>query len=214
MAINVTNVRSVAQGISNMSQAGARAALSISKISSSLKEFNKVWKGGSYERVANSYDVIVDDFNNLIQYITTEVPDTINTAMAFMASVNEVSYTPPSIEKAQPIEKVNAKSEEAMFMYDRASFEHKQNEIRTFIRDSRQQVRGIVDEVNGGAFRNGFGENDSTYSAIKSSVSSMVEAVSRDIETFETSFNSALDDISSREQRGEQAAVDSINSIK
>ena len=102
MAINVTNVRSVAQGISNMSQAGARAALSISKISSSLKEFNKVWKGGSYERVANSYDVIVDDFNNLIQYITTEVPDTINTAMAFMASVNEVSYTPPSIEKAQP----------------------------------------------------------------------------------------------------------------
>ena len=45
MAINVTNVRSVAQGISNMSQAGARAALSISKISSSLKEFNKVWKG-------------------------------------------------------------------------------------------------------------------------------------------------------------------------
>ncbi len=214
MAINVTNVRSVAQGISNMSQAGARAALSISKISSSLKEFNKVWKGGSYERVANSYDVIVDDFNNLIQYITTEVPDTINSAMAFMASVNEVSYTPPSIEKAQPIEKVNAKSEEAMFMYDRASFEHKQNEIRTFIRDSRQQVRGIVDEVNGGAFRNGFGENDSTYSAIKSSVSSMVEAVSRDIETFETSFNSALDDISSREQRGEQAAVDSINSIK
>ena len=169
---------------------------------------------GSYERVANSYDVIVDDFNNLIQYITTEVPDTINTAMAFMASVNEVSYTPPSIEKAQPIEKVNAKSEEALFMYDRASFEHKQNEIRTFIRDSRQQVRGIVDEVNGGAFRNGFGENDSTYSAIKSSVSSMVEAVSRDIETFETSFNSALDDISSREQRGEQAAVDSINSIK
>jgi len=214
MAINVTNVRSVAQGISNMSQAGARAALRISKISSSLKEFNKVWKGGSYERVANSYDVIVDDFNNLIQYITTEVPDTINSAMAFMASVNEVSYTPPSIEKAQPIEKVNAKSEEAMFMYDRASFEHKQNEIRTFIRDSRQQVRGIVDEVNGGAFRNGFGENDSTYSAIKSSVSSMVEAVSRDIETFETSFNSALDDISSREQRGEQAAVDSINSIK
>lgn len=214
MAINVTNVRNVAQGISNMSQSGARAAASISKISSSLKEFNNVWKGGSYERVANSYDIIVDDFNNLIQYITTEVPDTINSAMAFMASVNEVSYTPPSIAKAQPIEKVNAKNEEAMFMYDRASFEQKQNEIRTFIRDSRQQIRGIADEVNGGAFKNGFGENDSTYAAIKSSVGSMIDVVTRDIETFEKSFNSALDDISSREQRGEQTAVDNINSIK
>ena len=214
MAINVTNVRSVAQGISNMSYAGSKAAISISKISTELKDFNKVWKGGSYERVANSYDGIVDDFNNLIQYITTQVPDTINSAMAFMASVNEVSYSAADITTAQLIEKVNAKNEEAMFMYDRASFEHKKNEITTLIRESRQQIRTVLDEVNGGAFRNGFGENDSTYSAIKSSVGTMVENVTNDIEVFERAFNSALDDISNKEQRGEQEAVDSINSIK
>ena len=100
MAINVTNVNSVVQGITNMSDYGSKAATCFSKISEELKDFNKVWKGGIYERVANSFDSIVDDFNGLTNYITVEVPDVINSSMEYMASVNEVTYTPPAISAA------------------------------------------------------------------------------------------------------------------
>lgn len=214
MAINVTNVRNVSQGIGNMSRAGSRASNSFSKVSDSLRDFNRVWKGGSYERVANSFDATVDDFNNLVSYITVTVPDTINSSIAHMASINEVSYAAADIQTPKPITKVNAKNEEAMFMYDKASFEQKQNEIMSAIKDTKQQFRSVVDEVNNGSFRSGFGDNDSTYAAIKQSVSSMVENVTREIESFESSFNSALTEISTREQRGEQSSVQNINTIK
>ena len=204
MAINVTNVRNVSQGIGNMSQLSNRASTNFSKISNTLREFNRVWKGGSYERVVNSYDNIVDDFNNLVRYLTVEVPNTINNSIAQMASINEVSYTAASIQTPKPIDKVNAKN----------SFDQKQNEIMSLIKDTQQQFRTIVDEVNNGAFRSGFGENDSTYAAIKQSVSAMIENVNNEIEHFKSSLNSALSEISSKEQKGEQASISSINSIK
>ena len=213
MAINVTNVRNVTQGITNMSDYGAKAAVCFSKISEELKDFNKVWKGGIYEKVVNSFDSIVDDFNNLTNYITVEVPDVINSSMEYMASVNEVSYTPPSISTAKPIEYVNAATEDNAFMYDKASFERKQNEIRNSIKEARQQISLITDEVNNGSFKNGFGENDSTYEAIKSNVGTMIQTILNDVDGFESSFNSALDEVSTTEQKTEQSSVDNINQI-
>ena len=98
-------------------------------------------------------------------------------------------------------------------MYDKASFERKQNEIRNSIKEARQQIAYITDEVNNGSFRNGFGENDATYEAIKSKVGSMIQTILSDVDGFETSFNSALDEVSSAEQKSEQSSVDNINQI-
>ncbi len=213
MAINVTNVRNVSQGIGNISQCGLRASTDLNKVSETLRDFNRVWKGGLYESVANSYDRVVDDFNNLVIYLTVEVPNTINASMAHMASINQVSYVAANIQSPKPIEKVNAKKEEAMFMYEKASFDQKQNEIMSLLKDTKQQFRAILDEVNSGMFRSGFGENDSTYTAIKSSTGSMIQEVTTEIEGFESSFTNALNEISSREQSGEQASVQNINTI-
>ena len=98
MAINVTNVRNVSQGIGNISQCGLRASTDLNKVSETLRDFNRVWKGGLYESVANSYDRVVDDFNNLVIYLTVEVPNTINASMAHMASINQVSYVAANIQ--------------------------------------------------------------------------------------------------------------------